>query len=574
MAAAHHRTTAWRTAQSTRERRRDFGAPIGEAHSILSIRRHLSERLGVPSTSGPEGAGDNAQNIDAAQGGGVTEDGEHMVGYHQFLPGRAGSRKGVWRGLTRVVPAAALSAALALGVGAPTASAEDLRSTLETALRTNPDLQSQYETLRGLNEDVSLARSGLRPSLTGTGSAGYSYTDNSESFTGDADTRPTSVTVTASQPLFDGFQTQNAVKSAFAGVRSGRETVRQTEQITLLNAITAYIGVVQAAENVDLGKNDLRLNRRSLQAARDRFDVGEVTRTDVAQAEASLAASQANLAQQQGSLRSARETYLRAVGVRPGELAPLPPLPELPRSLEEAREIARRNHPSILAARAAVSSASFSVDQARGALLPQVDLQASGTAASESVNDTSGLRTASATVNVTVPFYQGGALRSNVRRNQALESQRFQELRSVTRQILESVGIAWEDLQTSRATIQSNRAAVRANQIALDGVREEAKVGSRTTLDVLEEQQRLLDSQVALVNSRSGEQVNAYTLLSAIGVLSIERLSLDVARPDVEAQYQSVQSPFSGTFDDFMPTEDYDPASFIPGAEGDVEFQD
>ena len=256
----------------------------------------------------------------------------------------------------------------AFALSGASASAEDFGGALETALRTSPDLQAQYESLRGLNESVSSARAGLRPTVSGSGSSGYSYSQSSESQR-NSHLRPSTLTLSASQPIFDGFQTENAVASAFENVRSGRETLRQTEQTVLLNAISAYIGVVQANENLALAKNDLRVNQRSLQAARDRFNVGEVTRTDVAQAEAALAESSANLATRQGQLRQARETYLRQVGVLPGELEPLPPLPDLPKTLEEAREIARRQHPTILAAMASVSSAGFSVEQARGALL-------------------------------------------------------------------------------------------------------------------------------------------------------------------------------------------------------------
>ncbi|MEL6980374.1 MAG: TolC family outer membrane protein [Pseudomonadota bacterium] len=442
----------------------------------------------------------------------------------------------------------AIAGLAAVGFGG-SATAETFQGALETALRSSPDLAAQYDAVRGLNEGVATARSGLRPSVTGSASAGYSFTDSSEA-PKPTHLRPTSLNLTVTQPVFDGFQTQNAVSGAFEDVRSGRETLRGTQQTVLLNAIAAYIGVIQARENVALARNDLSVNRRSLQAARDRFNVGEVTRTDVAQAEASVASSQANLATQEGLHSQARETYLRQIGVMPDTLEPTPPLPPLPETLEEAREVARRNHPDILAARANVASAGFGVEEARGAILPQVDLQATGSALSESINRGSGVMSGAATVNVTVPLYQGGALRSQVRRGQALESQRYQQLRSVTRQILEGVGLAWEDLQTSKATIRANRAAVRSNQIALEGVREEAKVGSRTTLDVLEAQQTLLDSQVDLVNSRTSQEINAYALLRAMGVLSVDTVNVAFDAPPIEEDYEATQGYFVGSFDE------------------------
>lgn len=467
-----------------------------------------------------------------------------MLSYIFGAPPLAGGQSGRAGSLRRWLRATVAACALT-GLCSLSARAETFESALQTALSSSPDYQTQLEVLRGLNEGVAAARSGLRPTVTGAGSGALDYTDSTES-PRTSERKIASASISARQPLFDGFQTRNAIDGAFENVRAGRQNLRQTEQSVLLNAISAYIQVVQAQENVGLARNDVALNRRSLQAARDRFSVGEVTRTDVAQAEAALAESQANLAAQQGALRQAGESYLRFVGVRPTDLAPLPPLPALPETLEEAREIARNNHPSIRAAKANVASAGFGVDEARGALLPQVDLTGSASATSTQANDfstsNSDVLNATTAIEVTVPLYSGGSLRSAIRRNQALEDQRFQELRATSREILESVGVAWENLETSKATIRSNRAAVRANQIALDGVREEAKVGSRTTLDVLEAQQRLLNSQTALVTSRTDQQINAYSLLSAIGVLSIETLNLDVPRPDLDAEYNSVQN--------------------------------
>lgn len=408
-----------------------------------------------------------------------------------------------------------------------------LAEALESALLSSPELATQVQALRGLDEAVAQARSGFRPTVSGTVSTGRSFTDNSEL----RDRRQYNTfaigSLNASQALFDGFQTHFSVKSANASVESGRFTLFQTEQTVLLNAITAYIQIRTAQQNVRLARNNVEVIERQLQAARDRFEVGEVTRTDVAQAEAALAQSQSNLATQLGTLRQAKESYRRFVGQEPGRLASLPPTPELPSTLDEAREVALNRQPQILAAKANVDAASFSIRQAQGALMPQVDWTGTLQGTSNSF-DGQGIFTAQTQIQVSVPLYTGGALRSQIRQNKALESQRFQELRDIARQVLQNTGNAWQDLLTARATTRSSRKAVEAQQIAFEGVREEAKVGQRTTLDVLEAEQDLLDARVALVTSRANEQISSYTLLSAVGVLTIETLDLPVTRHNPE----------------------------------------
>ncbi len=432
------------------------------------------------------------------------------------------------------------AAALALGLASASASAETLNEALQQALLTSPELDAQREAVRGLDEGVAQARSGMRPTITGTASVGLTYSDSSEN-NARTPRRPATIGATVSQPLFDGFQTENAVQSAFRSVESGRYTLFQVEQNVILNAVTAYARVIQAQQNVRLAQNNLSVISRSLDAARDRFDVGEVTRTDVAQAEARQAESRANLVTQQGAMRQALQTYERFVGHAAGKLSPLPPIPELPASLTDAREIAKMRHPSVLAARSNVEAAAYSVKQSKGALLPSVDLTGSISAGSETVNRNSGVISGATAVEVTVPIFQGGVLRSSVRQNQALEDQRYHQLRDVTRQVLEQVGIAWENLETARASSRSNRAQVRAQSIAFEGVQEEAKVGSRTTLDVLDAEQDLLDARVALVRSKTDEHINAYSLLAALGLLSIETLNVDVPRYDPQGPYESSQ---------------------------------
>ncbi|MEO1329619.1 MAG: TolC family outer membrane protein [Pseudomonadota bacterium] len=419
------------------------------------------------------------------------------------------------------------AAALALLPLAQSASAETLSDALAEAVRNSARIEAQRQVVFGQDENVEQARSGLRPSITGQASAGAVHTDNSES-PKSSQRRPTSLSLTGTQTLYDGGQTQNAVDSASATVRGAEQTLVQTEQTVLLDAVDAYVSVLAAEENVALASNNVRVIGEALEAAQDRFEVGEVTRTDVAQAEARLAEARATLTQQQGVLNQERVSYQRQIGSAPGRLAALPALPPLPASLDDAVAIARRDHPSITAARFNVDSASATVRQARGALLPQISAQGVLQGVSEGTNDTSGQFSASAEVTITVPFYQGGALRSEVFQSQALADQRRAELSQTTREIIESVGIAWQNLITARAQIDSNRSQIRAARIALEGVQEEAKVGARTTLDVLDAEQELLDAQTTLVDSRSQEYIAAYSLLSAIGRLTVAHLDLDV----------------------------------------------
>lgn len=422
-------------------------------------------------------------------------------------------------------------AALVVGpLGVDTAAADSFSDALASAVNNSARLEAQRQVVRGQDENVEQARAGRRPTITGELSQGVVWNDNSESLTPPSIRAPTTLTITGSQNLYDGGQTSNAVDSTSATVRSAERALLQTEQAVLLDAVTAYVDVLTALENVELARNNVRVIGESLEAAEDRFEVGEVTRTDVAQAQARLAEARANLSAQRGVLNQERTTYLRQIGRPPVDLQPLPPLPQLPRTLEEALAIARDDHPSIVSARFDVESASSAVRQAQGALLPQVSAETAFQTSSQGTNDTSGEVTASAELRITVPIAQGGVLRSQVFQAQALADQRRAELSQTTREILEQVGVSWENLATARAQIRSNREQIRAAAIALDGVQEEAKVGARTTLDVLDAEQELLDAQTDLVDSSSDEYIAAFQLLSSIGKLTVAHLDLDVVQ--------------------------------------------
>lgn len=442
-----------------------------------------------------------------------------------------------------------LTTALATA-GFATAKAETLADALVMAMETDPNLAAARANLQALDENVAQARAGQRPTITGGASAGTVYSRRNTPTSNQSTRNPIDLNVTATQNLYDGGQTANAVESAYATVLGGRYDLIQVEQETLLAAVSAYVEVLRLTQNVEIAQNNVRVINEERIAARNRLEVGETTVTDVAQAEARLAEAEANLAQFRGLLGQARQTYRRAIGAPPTDLAPLPPLPTLPASLDEAQAIADRNHPQIGAARRAVDAASAAVRQAMGAKLPQVDLSASASSGREGINSDSRETDLSATLNVTVPIYQGGVLNSEVRQAQALASQRRAELQDATRLIFEDVGVAWENLMSTRATIRANREQIRAAEIAFNGVQEEAKAGARTTLDVLDAEQELLEARVALVDSISEEYIASYELLSAMGLLTASHLGLDVEPYDPDPAYQGVQGLNVGWDDD------------------------
>ncbi len=419
---------------------------------------------------------------------------------------------------------AALWAAAAGG-----ARADNLADALASAVTNSARLEGQRQNIRAQDENVEQARAGKRPTITGQFSSGVNYSENSERFEENGVLRaPQTLSVIGTQTLYDGGQTENAVDGSISTVRSAERALIQTEQTVLLNSVTAYVSVLAAQESVENARNNVRVIGEALEAAQDRFEVGEVTRTDVSQAEARLAQARANLAQEIGLLNQERTTYLREIGKPAEDLKKLPELPDLPKTLEDANEIARRNHPNILAARFNVDSASSAVRQAQGALLPQIDAQTEFQTDSQGSTADSGRFALDAQITVTVPIVQGGVLRSQVYEAQAIADQRRADLAQTTREILEQVGISWENLQTARAQIRSNNEQVRAARVALEGVQEEAKVGARTTLDVLDAEQELLNAQNDLVDSRANEYIAAFQVLSSVGKLTVAHLNLDV----------------------------------------------
>lgn len=454
-----------------------------------------------------------------------------------------GSRHGlVRRAASALAGAGALAAALA--ISGP-AAAQTLMQAFEAAYETNPQLIAARANLRAVDERVNQARAGLRPDV----SASLEYTGEWRNNTPrDEFNDPFRARVGASQPLYDGGRTFNAVRGRIADVSAARARLSGLEQRILLDVVTAYVDVLRDEEAVNLARNNVRVITEQLRASRDRFEVGEVTRTDVSQAEARLAEANANLTTVQGRLQRSRQNYRAVVGSEPQRLSPAPPLPLLPTSLDDAVTMALSQHPEVIAARFDETSASRDVRAAIGELLPRISLEAgvgyndAGLFKSESLDQTS----ADVGVRAVIPIYQRGAEYSRIRQAQATASRARADITVTARERQRLVEAAYTELQVARANIRSVREQIVAAQLAFEGVREEAIVGSRTTLDVLDAEQELLDARLRLVNSIRDEYVAAYSLLSAVGTLTAAQMDLSVAAYDPDVSYDANNARFTG----------------------------
>jgi len=445
-----------------------------------------------------------------------------------------------------------LPAAIGIGVGiamgamiglSPThAKSETLTDVLIKAYRTSPVLRLNQAALRATDEGVAQARAGLRPQIALDGQVGVSSRAGESGFT-----RASSLALTASLLIADGGATKAAIESAKQTVFGTRAQLRDIEQSIFLNAVTAYVDVRRDQRNVRLAQNNITVIDQQVQAARDRFEVGEVTRTDVSQAQARRASAVSALAANRGALERSRQAFTAAVGFEPVNLATPPSLPTLPSSLQAAHEIASQRHPALAAARHFETASLFDLKRAKAGRSPVFDVQASAR-----LNDNSSTRsgfsdndTLSLTLNGRLPIYQGGQISSLQRQAQAVLAQRQANIQQTAREISQSVGVAWANLQVARASIRASQQQIRAAQIAFDGVTEEAKLGARTTLDVLNAEQELLNARSSLTAAERDEYVGAYTLMSAVGLLSVKHLGLGIEEYNPESNYLIVKdAPF------------------------------
>ena len=458
----------------------------------------------------------------------------------------AASRRDKGGRWTGAVAATALLAAMGLALSTP-AHAETLRQALASAYKNNPRLDAERARLRATDEEVPRAISGYRPTVTGSADIAYQRQDTKPNSQNDGETHPHGYAVNATQPIFSGFRTLNQVREAEATVRAGRETLRVTEQSVLLEAVTAYMDVVRDQAIVRLRENNVTVLSRELKATDDRFKVGEVTRTDVAQATARRAGAVSAFDLAKANLKTSRATYERVVGLAPSNLVePAAPEKQLPKSASDASAIATKENPAVVAALYREQASRHTVDRIWGELLPEVRVDASYTKRYDPSRTTDESETTSVVGRLSVPIYQGGEVHARVRQAKHTHVSRLQEIEQARTETVATAVAAYSRLEASRAQLTSDLAQVAANQTALTGVREEEKVGQRTLLDVLNAEQELLNSQVQLATTKRDVIVNSYNLLSSVGRLNATEMSLASNVYDPEAHYHEVRRKWWG----------------------------
>ena len=429
-----------------------------------------------------------------------------------------------------------LTASLIVGAVLPV-RAETLADALIAAYRNSNLLEQNQALLRAADEDVAQAVASLRPvvAFIADGQYGYSETLLDSGITMSNEGLFANYSVTAQMTLFDFGRTQLAIEAAKETVLATREALIAIEQQVLLAAVSAFVDVRLQQEIVSLRENNVRVITEQLRAAQDRFDVGEVTRTDVAQAEARLAEARANLVVAQGDLAIARENYRAATGNYPGVLSAPPAPPRTAATLDAARSVALRTHPSIRQAQREVQAAELNVARARANMKPTIAAQAQLSV------DHDNLQENGVGINFNQTIYSGGALSSALRQAMANRDASFAGLKQRGVEVAEAVGIVWSNLDVADASIAATEQQISAAQIAFDGVREEASLGARTTLDVLDAEQDLLDARAARLSALAQRYIGIYQLLASMGLLTVDHLALGIPTYDPAAYYNAVR---------------------------------
>ena len=436
-------------------------------------------------------------------------------------------------------------AAVAVFASAASVSAETLADTFILAYRHSGLLERNRALLRAADEDVAIAIAQLRPIINYAIDAQQSYTNptggNSSmtlgavgggNFTASA---TASASISASLLLYDGGATRLAIDVAKESVLATRQALIQVEQQVLYNAVVAYLAVREATAFVNLRQSNVQVLQEQLRAARERFEVGEVTRTDVALAEAQLASSRSALAAALGDLRVAKATYVEVVGEEPGTLQPIEDYPETADSLQAAQNVARKNHPAILQDMRGITIAELNVLRAEAQFRPSIEGRAS-----LSVNDDFD-ETGSFGVQMSGPIYRGGALTAAYRQAVAQRDQARADLHITVDEILQDVAEAWASQEVALASIEAGQLEVRAARVAFEGLQEEVSLGARTTLDVLDSEQDLQDARANLISAQIAEFRAAYSLLYTMGLLTVEHLGLGITTYDPSAYYDAVK---------------------------------
>ena len=457
----------------------------------------------------------------------------------------------------KLATSAAAAVLLMAYMGPTPVLADTIEAALVRAYQNNPQLNAQRAQVRSTDENVPQALSGYRPKVALTASAGYQYTDTNSTQGGSptaivrteihAANAPRAAGLTVTQTLFNGQQTANKTRAAESQVSGAREALRVLEETVLLAAATIYMDELRDAAIVEVQKSNVRVLDQTLKQTRDRFNVGEVTRTDVAQSEAQLAAGKTQLLAAEATLVTTKANFRRIIGNEPEALAPGSPVDRfLPGTLPAAVDLSLIENPNVTAAMFGIDVNFLQVKVNEGALLPTVSLQ---TGVSQSYEQSPTIfRTfnASALAQVSVPIYQGGAEYSLIRQSKENLAQQRLVLEQTRDQTRANTVTAWGQLVAGKAQVASAQAQVTASEIALIGVREEAKAGQRTTLDVLNAQQALVNARVALVTAQHDRVVASYSVLNAVGRLSPQVLNLNTNVYDPSVHYQQVRDSWFG----------------------------
>lgn len=434
----------------------------------------------------------------------------------------------------RLTRAAVAAAALVAAPGL--AWAETLSDALIDAYKNSHILEQQRAVLRAADEDVAQALAALRPVIDFAINASYQQNDvNNESLANaDGYSSVATAELTASLTLYDHGRTRLATDAAKELVLATRAALIGAEQDILLSAVQAYMDVFAGLENVRVAENNVRVLTTALRATRDRFEVGEVTRTDVSLAESRLAAARSNLVAAQGQLATAREFFKLAVGRYPGTLAGLPRQPEIPANSDALRALAVRGHPSILEAQHNVTASELNLARARANYGPTV------TGAADLIAQDNGDDLARLRLSLNQRLYQGGALYSAERQARAGVQQSRAALLQSVRTIDQEAGNAWANLAVSRAQIEATRRQVDAAQLAFEGTVEEARLGARTTLDVLDAEQEVLDARIGQIQAQTDQYKAIYAVLAAAGLMTVKHLGLGIPTYDPLDYYNAV----------------------------------
>jgi outer membrane protein len=446
------------------------------------------------------------------------------------------------------------------GIAAAPASAQTLEAALVQAYLNNPSLNAQRAAVRATDENVSQALAGYRPrvsiNVTGGEVTSSTTTKNASAPPGSSVystlsgyNSPVQAGVTATETLFNGFQTSNRTRQAESQVLAARATLRNSEQSVLLNAATAYMNLLRDTAILDLQRRNVEVLQEQLRQTRDRFNVGEVTRTDVAQSESRLAAGRSQVLTAEANYKSSAATYRLVIGSEPGRLVPASPVDRFsPHNLAAAVGTATASHPTVTLAQFNVDAALLAVKVAEGALYPTLSVTGNYTKNWLSTQSLAVMDSYQASVlgTLSVPIYQGGAEYSLIRQAKETLGQRRLDLDTSRDQARQTVVQSWGLLDAAKANIEATQAQVQAAEIALNGVREEARVGQRTTLDVLNAQQELVNARVALVTAQRDRVVASYTLLAAVGRLSPQVLGLGVPAYDARVHYQQIRDSWAG----------------------------